>query len=223
MGQGQLRTVGQNRALWGAVQQLAQVSGCSRQDAEVALRAICQQVAGHDHTSRLTTGQADLVLERLRARVDAAQDSRPVPAPTPTAGPVSTRTGQAPTRDRLPITERQQEVLAALYRQVGWEERHKQMAFAKRQCKVPWPQTQWHADQIMEPLKAIALRHTDPRDAWQRAQALVDHRGLDAWQRQFIPDLVRQFESAGDISTVLSPHKLLKLIEAEVAVARSAA
>lgn len=207
MGRPQPRTPSQNRALWGAVQQLAQATSGSRSEAEVALRAICQEVAGHEHTSRLTVSQADVVLERLRGRVREAQGPRP-PAPT------RCRTGG---RDQRPITRRQQEVLAALFDQIGWPERHKQMAFCRRQFGMPWPQTQAHADKLFEPLKAIALRHIDPEDAWRRAEALRGHPGLDAWQRSFVPDLCRQFEAAQDLGSVLSPHKVLKLIEAEVA------
>lgn len=208
---GQARTVAQNRAIWGLVSQLAKGTGCAREEAEVAVRAVCMEVAGHEHTSRLSEGQADEVIRRLRARISARPAAS---APPPARSSTSTR------REDLPITPRQQQVLAALYRQVGWDDRGRQIAFSRRQIKLPWPQTQVHADAIIEPLKAIALRHTDPRDAWQRAQALMGQPGLDAWQRGFVPDLVSQFvvaDAKGELAKVLSPHKLLKLIEAEIA------
>lgn len=205
-----LRTTAQNRAMWGSVQALAQATGGSRKDAEVALRAICQEVAGHEHTSRLTRPQADQVLERLRARVAAETKNRPRPAAKAGGGGGRKRAEQ-------PITDRQQQVIQALYIQIGWPDRRRQMTFCQRQCKCAWPQTQAHADKLIEPLKAMALRHTDPADAYQRAQALVGHPGLDAWQRGFIPDLCGQFAGAADIGAVLTPHKLLKLVEAEVA------
>ncbi len=205
-----VRTPAQNRVIWGLVTQLAQATSGTKIEAEEAVRAICREVAGHDHTSRLTEGQADVVISRLRARLPQGQ-GRPA-APSAPVGK---------SRQDAPITPRQQEVIGALYRQVGWDDRGRQIAFARRQLKLPWPQTQLHADAIIEPLKAIALRHTDPADAWRRAVALRESPHLDAWQRQFIPDLIAQFvvaDAARDLKKVLSPHKLLKLIEAEVAV-----
>lgn len=208
-----LRTPAQNRVIWGLVTQLAQATGAAKAEAEEAVRAICREVAGHDHTSRLTEGQADVVIARLRARLPQS------PAPATMA---TTAASVSMSRQNAPITPRQQEVIGALYRQVGWDDRGRQIAFARRQLKLPWPQTQLHADAIIEPLKAIALRHTDPADAWRRAVALRESPHLDAWQRQFIPDLIMQFtvaDASRDLTKVLSPHKLLKLIEAEVAVA----
>lgn len=206
------RTPAQNRAMWGLVSQISRQDGSSREEAAEVLRACCVQASGQEHTSQLTPDQADQVLALMRQRVGVSSTASP-PRPPARGRPVApSRTGG--------ITPRQQEVIAALFRQVGMTDRGRQMNFARRQCKVPWPQTQAHADQLIEPLKAMAIRHVRPMDAWRRAQALLGHDRLDAWQRRFIPDLVRQFqeaEPAGTLDQVLSPHKLLKLVEAEVA------
>lgn len=208
-----LRTPAQNRTMWGLVQGIAKASGCSKDEAEEALRACCREVSGQEHSSRLSQVQANRVITLLQARV-------PVASPAPASSPPRPPARGAPARGDALITQRQQDVIRALFVQVGMGDRARQMGFCRRQCKVPWPQTQAHADQLVEPLKAMAIRHVQPVDAWQRAQALVGHQRLNAWQQQFIPDLVRQFRDAEPdkrLDKVLSPHKLLKLIEAEVA------
>lgn len=213
-----LRTPAQNRTMWGLVQGIAKATGCSRDEAEETLRACCREVSGQEHSSQLSQVQANRVIAMLQARV-------------PTASPASASSPQLPPlrgssdRSHALITQRQQDVIRALFVQVGMEDRARQMGFCRRQCKVPWPQTQAHADQLVEPLKAMAIRHVQPVDAWRRAQALVGNAKLNAWQQQFIPDLVRQFQEAESdkrLDKVLSPHKLLKLIEAEVACRGSA-
>jgi hypothetical protein len=89
------------------------------------------------------------------------------------------------------------------------------MAFCRRQCKTPWPQTQADADALIEPLQAMAMRHVKPAEISARVSALAGHPALNAWQVGFIADLQRQFNQAEDPRSVVTPHKLAKLIEAE--------
>lgn len=215
------RTPGQNKRLWGLVSQL-RTAGASRGDAEQVLRSITAEVSGQERTSLLTRPQADEVARRLAAHVQLCTRDQPTPTTAETSSsrePWGTR-GPGPRHGQV-ITQRMQEVLQALFHQAGMVSRPQQMGFARRQCKVPWPQTQEHYDQLMEPLKAMVLRATAPVDAWSRVRALLDQPGLTRWEADFAADLHRQFSqanAAGTLRKVLTPHKLLKLTEIECKV-----
>lgn len=53
------------------------------------------------------------------------------------------------------ITSRQLEMIQALYLQLGWDDRARQVGFHKRQCHKPWPQTRQDASKVIEGLKAL--------------------------------------------------------------------
>jgi hypothetical protein len=112
-----------------------------------------------------------------------------------------------------------QEVIAAMFEQAGFETRDHQMGFCKRQFDLPWPQTMGHADALLEPLKSIALRKVTPDSLKQRVASLLDKK-LDAWKTGFVADLDRQIREAEkggrSAKSVLSTHKLQKLIECEI-------
>lgn len=203
------RTPGQNRKIWAIAGKIARASGGGREEQTDLVRSACKAVSMQDRSSRLNRAQADEVIALLRRRQGDVE-----------GGPSESVSSREPTGGRVgPITPRQQEVLQALFHQVGMADRKQQIGFCRRQCKTPWPQSQEDADKLMEPLKAMALRHVSPEQAWRRAQHIAGHPLLDAWQRSFIPDLISQFEeaqAAGELDKVLSPHKLLKLVEAEV-------
>lgn len=208
-----VRTPEQNRRIWSLVNELARRAQLSREDVEaLTLRPITRRISAQEHTSKLTPGQADQTIAALEGEVRRyapAQPAAPAPAPAPVAEP---RKGT--------ITPAQQALIQGLYQMVGYASPEQQRAFAMRQIRLPWAQTQAQADALIEPLKAMALRAVVPADAWQRAQALASRGGLDAWKKQFIADLCRQFSEANDAGTldkVLTPGKLLKLLECEAA------
>lgn len=201
------RTPAQNRQMWGLVTQLAKATGCSREEAQEALRACCVEVSGQDSSSRLTEAQAHQVIRMLEQRTPRQRPASERPSPPASA---HARPGA--------ITPRQQEVLLALFVQVKMTSREQQMGFCRRQFKLPWPQHNGHVDQLITPLKAMAIRHVTGAEMRQRALALRGDPGLDAWQVGFIADLLRQ-----TVVEIHTPHKLLKLIEAEVACRRSEA
>lgn len=211
-----LRTPGQNRQLWGLVNTLARASGCERDQAEEALRRHCREVSGQEHSSMLSVEQAAEVTRRLGHEIDSIQKDQRSAAPTDRQ-PWGPR-GPGPRHGQM-ATLRQHKVLEALYRQAGWD-CPAQIAFSTRQCKKPWPQSQQDADAILEALKAIVLRKVKPAAARARAIALQGRPELDAWKRNFVADLVRQFEEAaehGHQGRVMTTHKLLKLTECELA------
>ncbi len=207
------RTPSQNRRMWGLLGQLAKTTGSTRAEAEGALRRHVREVSGQEHTSQLTEYQASQVIQRLEQELrgrQVEQDQQRKPWGHRGPGP---REGQM-------VSRRQLEVLEALFLQAGMDTRDRQMGFTKRQVKKPWVQTQRDFDAVFEPLKAIVLRKAAPRDVWARAKALAGHPKLNRWQQDFVPDLARQFQEAaetGDLDCVLTPHKLYKLVEAEVA------
>jgi len=205
------RTPAQNSRMWGLVSALAKATGSSREEAKGALRRHCMAVSGQDHSSHLTRHQARQVIDRLQAELNGTQQPEPARRePWGDRGP-GPRTGQS-------ITHRQLDVLERLYHQAGLDTKQRQMGFAKRQCGVPWPQTQAHYDSIYGGLEAMVLRQADPGDIWRRCRNLVGNPGLNAWQVGFVDDMCRQFSEAhaeGSLSGVLSPHKIAKVIEAE--------
>lgn len=212
----QARTPAQNARLWALVGELAKATGSTREEAEPALRRICREISGQEHTSRLSSDQAREVIKLLDREVQGhivSSAAEEAPLERTPWGP----RGPGP-RDQVAITPRMVQVLQALYLQAGLDSRQKQMAFCTRQCKVPWPQTHRHYDQIVEALKDMILRQVDPSDAWARVRALRGHRALNTWQIAFMDDLHKQFERAADIGQVLTTHKLAKLVEAEVGV-----
>jgi len=209
------RTPSQNRRLWGLVGELAVATGSTREEAELALRRQARAVSGQEHTSRLSRDQAQQVITLLEREIHGQQAEVAQREERQPWGP----RGPGP-REKVGITERQVQVLQALFVQAGLDSQQKQMAFSSRQCKRPWPQTHREYDQIFEALKGMVLRAVVPMDAWARAKAIAQAPELNDWQRGFLADLCRQFQAAqaaGDISTVLTTHKLAKLTEAEVA------
>ncbi len=181
------------------------------------MRQLCRQVSGQEHTSRLTPGQADRLIDALRGEV--AGYGRPGTEALEPRRPWGRR-GPGPRKDQ-PITPRQQAVLASLFDQAGMGPKARQ-TFTQRQCRVPWPQTQHHADALFEALTEMILRHVNVAEVYRRTRALIDCPGLDAWEENFVEDLVRQFrelEAVGrDLRLALTTHKLKKLTEAEVHV-----
>jgi hypothetical protein len=202
------RSPAQSRALWGLKSQLER-AGLSADDAEQTLRRICVEVSGQEHTSRLSPNQAGRVIDQLQRLVSDA--TRKQPSREPAAHEPWGPRGPGP-RQAVTITGRQQDVLQAVFRQAGMTTSEQQRGFTQRQCKRPWAQTQRDYDALIEALYAMVLRAVTPGQALARARALVDHPKLDAWQRGMIPDLVRQLEGGGELST----HKLAKLTEAEL-------
>lgn len=206
--------------MWALVTELTR-AGLERDDAKELLRDECRRASGQESTQQLTPHQAAAVIDALQARLAPAREASAAPEATaPSADsrePWGDR-GPGPRGGQL-ITARQQSVLQALYHQVGMATPAQQRGFSLRQCKTPWPQSQEHFDKLMEPLKAMAVRKTNPVDAWKRAQALRDRSELTKWEQGFVVDLCVQFQDAealGDISRVLSPHKILKLVECEL-------
>lgn len=213
------RTLDQNRRMWGVVAELRRLSGLAADDAEEVLRRCCREASGQEHTSQLTQVQAEVVIGKMDREISGyskpaeSVERKPERKPWGERGP-GPRGGQA-------ITPKQQAVLQALFEQAGLDTRERQMGFCKRQFGVPWPQTQANADALYEPLKAMILRRVKPSELQARTHALVGNGGLDAWKANFIADLDRQFSDAaktGKMKTVITTHKLLKLIECELAV-----
>lgn len=56
------------------------------------------------------------------------------------------------------ITKWQLIKIQAMYRELGWNDRARQVGFNKRQCAAPWPQTRQQANQVIEGLKALVTR-----------------------------------------------------------------
>lgn len=213
--QSAVRTPGQNRQIHGLVARIAKASGLGRDEIDPLLRRLAREASGQEHTSQLTSSQAGYVIGKLERELAGygAPPAAPVAAPHAPWAP----RGEGP-REGVGITPRQQYVIAALYALVGWSERARQIAFCQRQCKVPWPQTQLHADAVITPLSAIALRQVRPREIWDRFQALDGDTRLTRWEAGFVADVCAQYSAAdasGRLDKVLTPHKLAKLFEVE--------
>lgn len=193
------RTPAQNAKIWALVSEMP----LARDEAEAAMRRLVRSVAGHEHVSRLTRGQAADVIDGLTRLVGQK------PKREPPKG-----------RARV-ISELQQKVLLKLFTQAGMPTRPQQIAFSKRQCKALWPQSQKDFDAVAHALAAIILRPLVPAEVRARVEALAD-ADVDGWKRNWVADVRRQFnaaEKAGDLARVLSPHKIAKLVEIEEAAA----
>lgn len=214
-----VRTPAQNRALWSLVGQLSTRSGLSREDLRPLLDQLCITASGQAHTSHLSPGQADQViaaLERELARYAAPPPAKPEPAPHEPWG--KRDSGH---REEKRITRFQQVVIAGLFELLGMDAQARR-DFSARQCKVPWPQTQAHADAIIEPLSAMALRRHTVESLRARVAAL-QQADLDAWKTGFVADVARQLREARPGATPraagITPMKLAKLLECEAAAA----
>lgn len=216
------RTPAQNREMWGLVAELGRASGLGRDEiTDTVLRTLAREVSGQEHTSHLSAGEADQILAKLRREVGKysprPRDPRPGAAPHKAWGPRG-----AGTRDEQPITVFQRHVVTGLFGLCGKDTERERVAFTQRQCKAPWAQTQAHADALITPLSAMAMRRAQPLQILERVRVLHRHAALDDWQMAFVDDLLRQFgaaQSTGSLDTVLTPHKLIKILEAEARVA----
>jgi hypothetical protein len=211
---GAVRTLDQNRRLWGLVTELRKRSGISQEDAEGVVRRMCREVSGQDHSSLLSQVQAERLLSKMESEISGYGERRPAKRE-----PWGER-GPGP-RDGQRITPRLQEVLQALFEQAGLDTRERQMGFCRRQFGLPWPQTQAHADALVEPLKAMVLRAVPAETLRARVATLQARTDLDTWKRGFVEDLARQMDQAAragrSAKSVLTTHKLLKLVECELA------
>ncbi len=212
-----VRTPAQNRALWSLVGQLSTRSGLSRDELRPLLDRLCHEASGQAHTSHLAPGQANTVIDGLQrelARYAAPAPARPAPAPH---DPWSKRGPGA--RGDQRITRFQQVVITGLFELLGMDAVARR-DFSTRQCKVPWPQTQAHADALIEPLSSMALRRHTVATLLARVDAL-SRADLDAWKTGFVADVARQLREAKPGATPraagITPMKLAKLLECEAA------
>lgn len=224
-----VRTQAQNSAIYGALSQLSKASGLSREELAPTLEALCMRASGQPRSSRLNERQANDVIRELNVelakyslgvmpRGGRGTDAKPRPSPHNPWGPrgPGARTDQT-------ITPFQQGVVTGLFELLGWstEARSK---FVLRQCKVPWPQTQAHADALIEPLKSMVMRRCTVGGLRDRAAALVtvaDGGGLDAWKRGFVRELHTRLVAADDGDSLrkahVTPLQIGKLMECEAA------
>lgn len=217
----QRRTGAQNSRMWALANELQRI-GLNKSDASDVLRDICENIAGHRHTSKLTVGQAASVIHQLQETVERSQpmgEAASAESEAPAREPWGRR-GPGP-RAAVMLTPKQQAFLQGLYQQAGMDSMEQQRAFSQRQTGRPWPQTQAHLDAIAEALKAIIMRGISATEARARFVALLDHPSLDEWKLGFVADVCERYEKARDISKVLTPHRFKKLLECEAAVARS--
>ena len=202
-------TAAQMRRIWAFRGDLER-SGLQRCDAEDVIRQAVELVTGQRSTQKLTRDTAAAVISELEGQVEPTRPRQERALPEQRHASANNRDGR--------ITPEMNEVVVGLFNLIGWTDQRRRTAFCQRQCKAFWPQTMREADQVIEPLKAMALRHLSPAEAWKRTQALVDHPVLDGWKRRFIADLNRQFRKAHRddcLDKVMTPRKLEKLIEAE--------
>lgn len=214
-----LRTLGQNRRIWGLVTELRELSGLSQGDAEDVLHRCCRECSAQEHTSQLTERQAARVIAMMVAEISGYKKK---PASPKRGQPGDCAPGQGP-RTEQRITPDQQRVLQALFAQAGLDTQERRMGFCRQQCDTPWPQTQAHADALFEPLKAMILRRVTPEQFQARVKALIGHPKLDQWKTNFVADLQRQIDEAikagRPVGKVITPYKLAKLGECEQAAA----
>ena len=225
-----VRSPAQNRSIYGLVAEIGRRASLDTEGRRELLSGVAREVSGQEHTSLLSPSQAEAAIRLLRRRADdwaplpVAPSVRPSAPPHPTAMPEKAEhepwgmRGQP--RPVETITPRMQAVLSGLWTLAGMESPQQQRGFTERQCKKPWPQSQQDFDKLFEALSSIALRKVQPRAAWERFQRLHGNPGLNAWQVGFVADMLRQYASADDVGRldhVLTPHKLRKLVEAEVA------
>lgn len=226
-----VRSPAQNRTLYGALGELARLAGLDADARREVLEAVTREVSGQEHSSRLTPPQAEAAIQRLRQRAAAYAPPpvAPVRAPRAMEGwggafpeaaphdPWDTRAGPRPVET---ITPRMLALLQRAFRLAGMATPAQQRGFSERQCRKPWPQSQQDFDAVFEGCSAIALRRVRPREVWERVQRLHGHPGLNRWQKGFVADVLAQFSSADDVGRldkVLTPGKLAKILEAEVA------
>jgi hypothetical protein len=239
-----VRTVSQNNRIYGLLADIARAACLDAEGKKELLKAVAREVSGQEHSSLLTPSQAEAAIRLLERR--ASEWTAPKEAPTPTRTPtrplarVLSFPGAAPTamppakphepyaprggpRDVEGITPLMQAILQALYQALGMTTSEQQRAWSMRQCKSEAPRSQEDFDKLYEGLAAMFLRRVRPRDAWVRLQAIAGRPELDAndgWKQRFVRDLLRQFseaDDAGRLSSVLTPNKLKKLIECELA------
>lgn len=212
-----LRTVAQNRAIFGLRGQLARAAGLPVEDIDPQVRDACRQISGHEHTSKLTQPQAQWVIAGLTRALAAYTPAQAKPAPAPHE-PWAPR---APGGRDAPITAFQNVVIAGLFdicrlADGSFDTFAKRRAFVQRQCKVDWPATKADADRVITPLSHIALRHVDAEDMKRRALALQGQK-LDAWKTGFVADLAAKFASQ-PAKAVLTPFVYFKIRECEDAL-----
>lgn len=209
-----IRTPAQNRAIHQLLGQLRPHLG--QEDADGLLRQLCREASGQEHSSALTVTQAARVIDGLRRRVPQAPPAQ-VQAP-PKREPWGPR-GEGP-RNKASITPTQQRVLGAMFEQAGMTTPEQRQAFARRQCKRPWPQSQQDYDAIFGALTAMILRaggRAPELLAMARAAATrPEIQGHHFWG-VFVPDIIQQLEAQAD--KALSPHKLKKLMELQALTA----
>lgn len=114
-------------------------------------REILRQEAGVKSSVDLSPTGFDKVMKRLKQlgfKKTGKPYRRPRPRPSASASPDPFAT----------ITEGMLYKIEKLYREIGINDKNRQIGFNKRVCKKPWPQTRAEGNQIIEALKKMAAR-----------------------------------------------------------------
>lgn len=195
------RTLAQNRKLHGLLVEVQRKSGLNKEDAAALLRRLCRAVSGQESSARLSVAQAERVILALIGELggkpaEAGEPERPQSA------------GDA-------ITPQQQRYVSGLFELLGWD-RTRSIAFCRRQCGVPWPQTRRHVDQLVHALEAMVSREVDVEDVRRRLERLAgaDLSG-DSWKAGWVADVALRLAEASDARRFLTPGRLVKLAEVE--------
>ncbi len=216
-----LRSPAQNNAIWGLLSRIATASGLDRDDLKPLLHDICVTASGQGHTSALTGAQAQVVIGRLERELATYTTSEAKPAgdTAPKAAPHAPWGPRGPgARDERRITHFQNVVIDGLFTLCGFDSLERRQGFCKRQVQKTWPETMKEADALIQPLAEMGLRKVDKADVERRVVALRNHPGLDRWKVQFIDDLCEKYTGANR-RTVLTPFRLIKILECEAAIA----
>ncbi len=186
-----MRTLGQNRRIWGLTSRLGNMT--MKGIAVARMRAMCKQISGQDKTSKLSEKDADNLTRALEEEIERVE-----------------KDGQQRRIEDGTVTPAQNRGIEGLYQQLGWKKENQKIGFNIRIIKKPYPGTSHEGRKIFEALKAMIMRGVDKDEVLQRIEEIIDFTGnITDWEMGFIMDLKRQIEEGA----LLSPMKIKKLHE----------
>ena len=186
-----MRTLGQNKRIWGLTSRLGNMT--MKGIAQARMRAMCKQESGQDRTSKLSEKEADRLIRALEEEIERVE-----------------KTGQQRRIENGEVTPDQNRGIEGLYQQLGWKKENQKIGFNIRIIKKPYPETSHEGRKIFEALKAMVMRKVDKDEVLQRIEEIINFTGdITDWEMGFVMDIKRQINEGG----ILSPMKIKKLHE----------
>ena len=192
---GGVRTVTQNRQLWGLVGQLAKLTGLGKEEAVELMRQECAEISGQRSSAALTGPQAAKLIAKLKYLAWRASGGE---------GRAKSKEQRTKTYSPLEsVSKAMLELIEHLWEDARIYQGKSRQGFTKRITGKPWPQTIDDGSKLIEALKGVVERRSSLVELFCRANRLLKQRAdrLTDWERGFLEKIREELRSGRMITS----------------------